>query len=397
MFFEYAKEIAPEIACEYKEKRRREEKNEFINEIDKKFKESYSRSNAVEEIIELLNENDSLKNIDEADVVRKFIFYRGGDAYNRGGDAYIPSEILDYMDPKLIQEDDALMEDLLGCWIAPNDLIYDLSRYMEDEPKYGIGLKPYEIYENFKPSYYINKYDFSEYYEKFYNKVISENINGVGTENYDYDEYHDYDDGRHGDFQSGEEAYWKIFGKMPSRMLERRGGLDNLTYEDQAYYFPIEFIIKKYVEANRIDDIEYLLKDKEYAVLRVDTISEFFDRYKYELNEDNKKKLRNIVIENIEECNESCKKDFGIYKKRLRISESDTKEFIIESYVRCEKELPEDIKEIMNIEEEEIERIKKEYELEKLQEEDRKCDEVLELVEKLDKNKEQEGQTQGDD
>lgn len=71
--------------------------------------------------------------------------------------------------------------------------------------------------------------------------------------------------------------------------------------------------------------------------------------------------------------------------------------FLINAYIREGRELPEDIKEIMNIKEEEIERIKKEYELEKLQEEDRKCDEALELVEKLDENKEQEGQTQSDD
>lgn len=126
LFFEYAKEVALEIAYEYKEKRHERAKNEIKSKIEEILKKSFFRSDALSDIIELLEKNETYKTIDDPDIIRKFISREP-----RKLDSYIPSEILEYIDLKLIQEDDEFMEDILNCWIAPEKYLAGL--------KEGIG------------------------------------------------------------------------------------------------------------------------------------------------------------------------------------------------------------------------------------------------------------------
>ena len=318
----------------------------------------------------MLEENEIYKTIDDPDIIRKFIRKKPGTL-----DSYIPSEILEYIDLKLIQEDDELMKDILNCWIAPEQYLAGLEEGIGYTDNYytGIGVvEASEVYEH-----YNGKIDLSEYYEKFYKKVISENENGVGTPDDDYD------------------LYYVAMQKMLSKTFERLGGFEKYHEEDMEDIFSWNFIVMRLIEENRFNDVEsFIYLDDENKASFIDTISRMDINGKFDgwSNKDLRKKIREYIVKLSDEIIEQDCLDTMKYIER--------EEFLIEAYIREGREIPEEIKDVFGeridskIDEIKV-RVAREKKLDELQEEDQKCDEALALVEELDK--EQEGQTQGEE
>ena len=378
MFFECVEKVAQELIDEVNREKEVERREELKSKLEESIEKKYYLSSKVDAVVEFFKENESLKTIDDPDIIRKFIF-------SKGINTYIASEILDYIDIELIKKDDALMEELLQCWVAPNDNIYEFSDVIvELGTIYGAddNREPYEIYENFGEDE--EKRDLSEYYEKFYKKVIDNNINGVGTEDYCYEDCHEEDDEYYGEFGDADtEAFWMMFNKMPSRILKDRGGIDKLSFDEKNYYFPKTFIMQKLIEEEKFEEIKEFITAGEpytyfYRIKEMSTLP-----YKYDFDKNTKNKLGKIVIEVIENLTEE-------EMRHLEKEEVDEEK----------AEIYENMEETYGLGEDEVKRIKKEIELKRLQEEDQKCDEALEIVEKLEKQEKEskkiEGQEQGE-
>lgn len=271
------------------------------------------------------------------DFVEKFLIEEGSEEFIN----FISTEAIELINPELIKEDIRLREIIANCFIAPSQYIESLAENIENVRH----IDAYKVYEN------CDGEDLSKYYEDFCNN-FDENDRVAGF-------------------------------MMPSRLFETKGkNID--TFNDSEY--PPSFIIEQLIELDSFDKIEDFIR-LEDGTDRLAWIHAIDDAGKnYSINGKMRKKAGECLIKLVN----TEKNGFD-----LDILLSGDVDFLVESYVRNNIEIPEEVKKETT--EEEIERIKKEYELEKLQEEDRKCDEALELVEKLDKNKEQEGQTQSDD
>lgn len=316
-----------------------ENKEEIKKENEEKFfsKLWEVKSNDPRKVVEFIKENPYAFSPEiDVNFVESYLIEEGSEEFIK----FISTEALELINPELIKENIHLRKIIANCFIAPGKYIERLAEDLENV-RY---IDSYKVYEE------CDGEDLSKYYEDFYNN-----------------------------FNQNDDI---VAFMMPSRLFEsEEKTIDSLRNHNE---YPPSFIIEKLIELDNFNKIEDFidLDDGASVLAWIHALDDAGKDYLI------KKEMRNKAGESLIKLVDKEKSGFD-----LDILLSGDVDFLVESYIRNNIEIPEEVKNETTIER--IQRITKEIEAERLQEEDQKCDEALALVEELDK--EQEGQTQGEE